>query len=312
MQKIPHRQQSAGAVWSFAIGRSNPYCGASRVVLLHIDLGKATNPMSALPHIKGIQSVEQAGRLLAALAEAGGPMSLSQLAKASAMSASSARRYLISLERIGLISQEDATGLYDLSWFALQLGLAALSRREIVGLSKPLLRRLSVDQNVTCALVIWAASGPIVAHFEEANHGILRVAAPIGTVLPLMTTAAGQVFAAWLPPETTAPIIVRELERRRITRTAVDGPLSKNFDSLLQSARKRGLVRMTGSEAHGIDTIAAPVFGSEGKLLAAVVALGFKGGFDSSWTGTVAIALRKTATELSRNLGYQGLLIDGS
>ena len=55
----------------------------------------------ALKGLKGIQSVEFGGNILKLMAEAGRPLPLGELAKAAGMSASKARRYLISLSRTG-------------------------------------------------------------------------------------------------------------------------------------------------------------------------------------------------------------------
>src|ERR687893_302613 len=57
----------------------------------------------------GVNSVEVAGALLRALAEASGPLRLADLSRATAMPSAKAHRYLVSLARAGLVEQDAAT-----------------------------------------------------------------------------------------------------------------------------------------------------------------------------------------------------------
>src|SRR5688572_28117820 len=99
----------------------------------------------AFSELRGIQSVELGCRILTALACARGGLGLTILAKASGMSPSKARRYLISFTRAGLVEQDGATGTYDLGWFALQLGLAAQSRSDVACLGRAMVSDLRAD-----------------------------------------------------------------------------------------------------------------------------------------------------------------------
>src|SRR5215469_6338270 len=81
---------------------------------------------------QGIQSIEVGATLLQALAKAPGPQMLRDLAAAADMPPAKAHRYLVSFARMGLVSQQPETGLYDLGAFALDLGLTALARLEPV------------------------------------------------------------------------------------------------------------------------------------------------------------------------------------
>jgi DNA-binding IclR family transcriptional regulator len=254
--------------------------------------------------LQGIQSIELGARLLAALAAAGKPMPLRDLAKAANMAPSNARRYLISFVRTGFVEQDSVTSLYDLSWFALHLGLAALERRDVLRTARPVLRRLCDSLGQTVALVTWSEEGPIVLHFEEADRGLLRLVAPLGATLPLTSTAAGWVFAAWMPRDRTQSMIAKELRGEGPSRFSRRGGGEFDFEAILTEVKARGLARMPGSPAEGISTMAAPVFGYDGELVAALVALGHRGNFDSGLTGAIATGLKQAAAELSRSLGF--------
>src|SRR5258706_337867 len=78
---------------------------------------------------QGIQSVENAMRVLLAIERGYGPVTLSQIAAGSGMQPSKAHRYLVSLCRSGLVSQSPRSGLYDLGPAMRRLGAEALRRR---------------------------------------------------------------------------------------------------------------------------------------------------------------------------------------
>jgi len=253
---------------------------------------------------KGIQSIEIGGRLLDALTRAQGPLNLGALAQEVRMSPSKARRYLVSFGRIGLVSQDEFTSRYDFGWFALRLGLAALSRSDVLRQSRPVLARLREKLNQTTALVLWLAEGPTVVHFEPSDRGLLRLVAPLGATLPLLGTAAGRIFAAFGPPTLVDMQVAREIksdEERPYTK-----PVSRaQAKRLIDDARRRGLSRTVGEAAQGVCTMAVAVRDSQGAILAAIVVLGHRGLLDASWNGGVAMALRAAAAELEQALGHR-------
>ena len=91
----------------------------------------------------GIQSVEVGFALLQVLADAEGPLMLRDLARAAAMSAAKAHRYLVSFQRLQLVVQDAASTRYDLGPAALKLGLASLSRLDAVRLARERIARLT-------------------------------------------------------------------------------------------------------------------------------------------------------------------------
>lgn len=259
----------------------------------------------AFHELRGIQSIEIGCRLLAALADAQRPLGLSELAKASAMSPSKARRYLISFTRAGLVEQDSESGEYDLGAFALRLGLVAQSRTDVVRLSRPLLTRLRDKLRETVAIVVWVGGRPTVVDIEESDRTIIRVVAPVGSPLALLTTAGGMVFAAYLPAEVTAPAIERELrENAQRPRQPHLVRTRRAAEALLGGIRKRGLARAHPVVSTSICTLAAPVFGADGRIAAALVALGYRSTFDARFDGPVAAALQAAARQLSLRMGH--------
>jgi hypothetical protein len=67
------------------------------------------------------------------------------------------------------------------------------------------------------------------------------------------------------------------------------------------------LSRIAGDITPGINALGAPVFDHRGYPATVITAIGPAGSFDSSWSGSVATAMRQRTEELSRKLGFAGL-----
>ena len=143
---------------------------------------------------QGIQSIEIGAQLLSALAANGRSMKLSELALKAGMPPAKAHRYLVSFIRMGLIEQDANSGRYDLGTFALQLGLASLSRIDVVRLADPFLQDLCDEIGETVALSVWGSHGPTCVRLIESGEPI-TVTLRIGVVLPLTTSATGLAHA---------------------------------------------------------------------------------------------------------------------
>lgn len=274
-----------------------------------------------VPAQQGIQSVEVAGPLLRALADAGGPLTLSLLAKNAGMPAAKAHRYLVSLIRVGLVEQDGATGLYDLGALALELGLVSLGRMDEVRLADEAMASLGEATGETVALGIWGNHGPTCIRLTKSRRPV-TVNLQIGSVMPMTYTASGLCFAAFLPGTETAELLRDELARNR--REKLDAPHSKDdLAPLLRSTREQGMARVIGqldpSSARnpgmsrtaerllaGFNAFSAPVFDHDGHMHFALTVVGSAAHISETWDGAIAQAARRHAADLSRRLGYRG------
>ena len=161
---------------------------------------------------KGIQSIEVGGQLLLALGAHGAPMMLRDLAQATGVPAAKAHPYLVSFGSIGLVEQDASTGRYRLGPLALRLGLVSLQQSEPVRVATAAMAELKARVMQTVTLAIWSGRGPTVVRIDQTDrplHANLRV----GTLMSVVTTATGRVFAAFLPAELTGAAIRQEKAR---------------------------------------------------------------------------------------------------
>ena len=250
----------------------------------------------------GIQSVEVGFALLEGLTRSRGPLMLKDVAAAAGMSAAKAHRYLVSFQRLGLVTQDSRTARYDLGPAALKLGLASLARLDAMRLARERMPALMETIGHTLALAVWGNHGPTIVHWEESTQAVtanLR----LGDVMPLLSSATGRCFAAHMAPDVVEPLIKDELARAvKMRRTDLPGTLTE-AKALLAEVRERGAARVVDTLLPGIVAFCAPVFDADDHLVLGITTLGSIATFDPEWNGAIDTPLRAAAAQLSSDLG---------
>jgi DNA-binding IclR family transcriptional regulator len=206
---------------------------------------------------RGIQSLETGLAVLYALAECEGPSALSVLAKKVGMPPSQMHRYLASLVVAGMVKQNADSGHYDLGPGAMRLGLAAFSRLDIFHEADRVFSALARETGNTSLLAIWGDRGPTIIRWYPGNPPIVT-AFYLGSTLPLLKSAIGQVFFAFGHVPTMDKAAKRELSGAK---TKLD--LAELRESVIKS---------TGSSIDsvmipGLRAVAAPIFDLQGTVI---------------------------------------------
>jgi DNA-binding IclR family transcriptional regulator len=269
-------------------------------------------PASPAPEASGIQSVEVGFALLAALALKPGACMLRDLAADCGMSAAKAHRYLASFQRLGLVVQDKSSARYDLGPTALHLGLAALARIDGVALARERLAALQTDLGLTVAIAVWGNRGPTIVHWAEAP-GVVSVNLKLGDVMPLLQSATGRCFAAFMRRE----LIENELaEALAQARTAARPKRATDFDPqadmprtqrelehLITHTQQTGCAVVRGTLLPSIWGAAAPVFDADGHVALVVVSMGGMAAVERLGEAAVQRAVVGLARQLSADMG---------
>lgn len=266
---------------------------------------KTTNASAKLPSVAksqaGIQSVEVGFALLEALTRAPAAMMLRDLAQEAGMSAAKAHRYLVSYQRLGLVVQDVSTR-YDLGPAALKLGLAALERLDAVQLARSRMDALMAEIGHTVAIAVWGNHGPVIVHWQEPARAV-TVNLRLGDVMPLLGSATGRCFAAFMPPAQIKQLLNAEMAQLdKIHRPGMPGNAAQ-AQAILEETRQQGIARVMDTLLPGINGLAAPVWDASGRICLALVSLGSSASFDASYDGSSAQLLRRYGQQLSRELG---------
>jgi DNA-binding IclR family transcriptional regulator len=247
-----------------------------------------------------VQSVAIAVAILKTLAAAGGVLPLRQIAVATGMPRAKVHRYLASLRSTGLIAQNPESGEYQIGPAAVTIGLVGLGRLGPVRQLHEAMPRLRDRINQTVTAAIWAERGPTIVAIEESDH-VVTMNVRIGTVLPLLTTAIGRLFLAYLPTAVTRRFLAAE---RRMPTAAAYRPSEEDLAAILADIRARRLSRATSALIPGVDAVAAPVFDYRGKLVAVMCVVAHAGSISDDRGDPIVTALADSADELSRRLGF--------
>ncbi len=213
---------------------------------------------------RGVQSVDVGGKLLNALCEYRYPMRLKELAEASDMPSAKAHRYVTSLVRIGLASQDERTGLYSIGPMALRLGLIAIERNDIVGKAGVLLRKICVDLRTSGHMAIWGERGPVLIRNEHGGPPVISTMG-VGAIMPLIRTATGQIFLSYLNRESTRAIVDTELASSEF--------LQRDVERIVSETQERGFSIVAGKFVPGLFAVAFPIFNIDGTIACSVSAI---------------------------------------
>ena len=251
----------------------------------------------------GVKAVETGMRLLAALSDDVRPQMLKTLAGKAGMHPAKAHRYLVSFLRAGLVQRDPESGLYRFGPLAVQVGVAALGSLNVVRVGSAEAGRLRDEMGVTVALAVWGTHGATHVFVEEANK-LVVVKSRLGVPLPLLTSATGRMFAAYLPQIVTQAMVEEQLQRAAKS-AAARKKLRTAFEQTLTDVRRNGISQTLGDLSPGVHALCCPIRDHRDNLVAGLTALGPAGDFDSTLEGAPALALRDAAHRISRLLGWR-------
>ena len=187
-------------------------------------------------------------------------------------------------------------------------GGANIARLHAVRLATRALVSLSDELDETLGLGVWGNHGPTIVRWEDSSQPISRNL-QTGLVLPVLSSATGLAFAAWLQPDVTAPLIEAELAHAAQGQALAE---PRDLAAQLAGIRASGIVSLVGTNAFAdlygtsISAISAPVFDQSGAMVLALTAIGASERLDIAESGPLVTRIRECAARLSQRLGAAG------
>lgn len=216
-----------------------------------------------------VRSVARALDVMMALED--GPQNLGFLARSSGLSKGTAHRILASLAAAGFVIQDPATATY-----ALGPGCFGILDAVVHGagglniIAGPTLARLSTSTRETVAMYVRAGPQRICVA-QVASPQPIRYTARLGMENPVYAGAMGKVLLAFSDPRERDEILDRMPLIAWTTATITD---RTRLESELVTIRRTGFARSRGERSAGVAAISAPVFGIDGRIVAALSILG--------------------------------------
>lgn len=216
---------------------------------------------------RGIQSVEVGIAVLKALQDAPGPLTLTALSEMAGMPVSQAHRYLASYVRAGLARQNPENRRYELGPMALSLGLAALGQLDLTSLAGEAAQEITQTTGVVSLLCVWAERGAVIIRWNRGLQPVIT-SLGLGSVLPPLSTATGQVFLAYLPRSVTAEAV--RTEQRARQRSSAPPTTVEALEDRISRVRNQGAAWVDGGYIPGLRAIAAPVLDYQSEAAAVI------------------------------------------
>lgn len=205
----------------------------------------------------GVQSLEVGLSVLNALLEHNQPIILKQLSEKLAMHPAKVHRYLVSLIRMNYAQQlED--GQYALGDQAWRLGLSCIQHTDQLQLIQHLIYELQAQVGCGMQISKWSPQGPVVVQSIESNQPI-SIVTKVGSIMPLVNSAAGRLFASYLPEATIKPLMQREWQQAQQMNRLLSPQNWDEFLVLKQQILKQQQAVVKGDLLVGINAVGFPI-----------------------------------------------------
>ena len=208
----------------------------------------------------GTQSIDRAAEILSLVVRADDPISYTEVVEATELARSTASRLLSALERNGLV-ERDGDGLYRGGPLFATYASRFDRVENLVAAADPTLQRLSEETGETVNLAVPGPNG-VVQVAQVDSTFVLGATNWADVEVPPHCSALGKVMYAF----DVIPLPTGRLERRTEHTLGSRKELTDN----LAEVRERGFAIVHEEFEVGLDALAAPVFGTDGDVVAAV------------------------------------------
>ena len=213
--------------------------------------------MNEINHaVGGIQSIDYIGKILELFCDQSGSLSLKDIAHSLDESPAKIFRYLVSLNRIGLLNKTE-NNEYEVGDFALDLSFKALNELDPVEEACKTAKQINHDTGYGVAVSVWGALGPTVIKTYEPKESIYSKIR-IGSVMALCTTSIGHTFAKYLPEHILQDAL--KYEELRHSGNKLNSKQANEFIKSIKNHKDQIITFMNDRPIPGLSSISIPVF----------------------------------------------------
>jgi IclR family acetate operon transcriptional repressor len=248
-----------------------------------------------------VQSVDRAITVLEILARRG-DAGVTDVAGELGVHKSTAFRLLAALENRDLVEQLAERGKYRLGFGIIRLAGATSAQLDLSRESRPVCVRLAREVGETVNVAVLADSAAVNIT-QVRGPGAIISHNWVGQRTPLHATSSGKVLLAFQPDEARRRLVgIRPL--LRFTARTIVAPVS--LAAQLDEIRARGYSCTVEEYEMGLNAVAAPIYGQDRSVVAAVSASGPSYRLTARTFPKVAEAVRSGAAEISARIGHLG------
>jgi IclR family pca regulon transcriptional regulator len=213
---------------------------------------------------QSVQALERGLAVLQVFSHEHPAPTLSEVARLTGTTRATARRILLTLERLGHVRSDGRR--FSLTPRVLSLGWGYLSSLNLQEIAQPLMEELVQHTGESCSAATLDVPD-IVYVARVPTRRIMSITLGIGTRLPAYATSMGRVLLAGLPGEELDRFLAGaqlvELTPRTITDT-------RRLGAVLEEVRFQGWGLVDQELELGLRSVAAPIRDGDGRVVAAI------------------------------------------
>lgn len=250
------------------------------------------------PQAASVQALDRALRLLEVLAGADG-MTLTALAHASGLAASTVHRLLATLSTHGFVEIEEQDQTWTIGVEAFRVGQAFHRRFKVATMGRPVMRELMEATGETANIGI-LESGDVVFISQVESHEPIRAFFRAGERRHAHASGIGKALLAEMSRERVERL-VRDRGLPRFTDATITDT-ARLFDDLA-TIRRRGWSVDDEERSRGMRCIAAPIFDENGEAIAGLSISGPTQRLEPERIAGLGPVVRRAADEITRAIG---------
>jgi IclR family acetate operon transcriptional repressor len=213
-----------------------------------------------------VPAIKRAFQIIDLLAKTDNGLTISDIHRALKLPLSSAATILYTLEALGYLEREESTGRYGLGIRMLSFSRKVAEQLNLVGRCQPLLEQLVGESGLTGHLAV-RRNGESMYVARVAGPGLLQISSYVGMRWPVHASAVGKALLAFLSDKERASVL-RDVDLRPVTPHTITD--SRTLEGQFRDFRRLGYCWEIGEGEVGVACIAAPVFGPDREVVAAI------------------------------------------
>lgn len=213
-----------------------------------------------------VPAIKRAFQIIDLLAKTDAGLTISDIHRTLRLPLSSAATILYTLEALGYLERDESSSRYTLGVRMLSFSRRVADQLNLVGRCQGLLEELVRESGLTGHLAV-RRDGESMYVARVAGPGLLQISSYVGMRWPVHASAVGKALLGFLPDQERLTIL-RNLELRPVTPHTITS--SDALEKQFRSFRSRGYSWEISEGEVGIACIAAPIFGPDQDVIAAI------------------------------------------
>jgi IclR family acetate operon transcriptional repressor len=246
--------------------------------------------------------VDRAIAVLKAFSEEEPELGVTELSQRLKLPKSTVYRLLASLQREGVVDQDPETEKYRLGIELVHLAGLVLRQIDVRQVARLYLRSLAEASEETVNLTVLTGGGKVINIDGITSPWMVRNVGWVGRAMLPHCISSGKALLAYLPQQRLERILTKALPS--FTEKTITDPILLQEE--LERVRQQGYAMAQEELEVGLSAVAAPIWNHEGEVVAAVSVSGPSFRLSSEKMSELAELTRRTANEISHQLGYVG------